>query len=416
MTIEFQPTGYNAYGTGAELIYIVSDTNYAQPKFRYIAQVYVDSTSVAKLKALPNQANAGIFDIANIVRDYCEPQIEFNTTNFEYDEVGSRQVYIKFGYEYASSETTQPTETLNQATSSTIEVTSGAYQSWTEGYGTLFVNDYDLDAATDLSPFLSHYNVQGHRVVEVTDNDWGTMTVFRSGTTGTSVNIAIQFYDADGTLIPDGTFQYGLITGAFNAVTGNGIAHIGVYPENLRANTGASTSAGSVNPDDYPNWDTYVLRISTSLTSTLMTFKRRVPCDDRVRFAWWNSLGGWDFLNAFGVERTSEQVTRKEYRTYGGNAFTAATSYTHTEQEGLKSGGRTTRVRGGRVNTNWLPEWMNGAVTDFFASPVKYVQVGDTWMPIKLNDQTIQIRSQRVEKVFEYEFSYEHINHYPAIG
>jgi len=414
MTIDFQPTGYNAYGSGAELVYIVSDANYTQEKFRYIAQVYIDGTSVSKLKALPNTSNKGVFDIANIVRDYVEPQVEFNTANFENDEVGSRQVYVKFGYEYAVNTTSVPTETLNLATSTSIEVTSGAYQAFGDNYGDLFVDDFDISST--LSPFLSRYNVSNHRVVEVTDNDWGTMTLFREGTTGTSINLAIQFYDADGTLIPDGTYQYGLLTGAFNQITGNGIAHLGLYPENLRANTTSSPSLGSVNPDDYPNWDTYKIKLSSSLTTTLMTFKRRPACNDRVRFAWWNTYGGWDFINCYGIESESERVERKTFRTYGGNSFSALNSYTHTAQEGIGSGGRTKRIRTGRVNTNWLPEWMNDVITDFFASPVKYVQVGDNWLPVQLNEDSIQIRNQRADKVWEYDFSYDYTNPYPAIG
>jgi hypothetical protein len=416
MTIEFQPSGYIAYGSGQSLVYIVYDALYANNKFRYIAQVYVDGSVVAKLKALPNSNNKGVFDIANIARDYIAPQVHFNTTNFAYDENGSRQVYVRFGYEYAPSATTTPTETLNLATSTALEVTSGVYQLDTDDYGVLFVDDYKTNPALNLSPFLSLYNIPSRRVIEVSENDWGTLSLFRPTTSQSAINLAIQFYDANGTLIPDGASQYGLLTGAFNPITGIGMAHVGLFPENLRAFTNASPSSGSVNPDDYPGWASYRIQLSTQLSFTLMTFVRRNPCADRVRFAWWNSLGAWDFINAYGREMESEQVERKTFRTYGGNAFTANTTYTHTAQEGMASGGRTHRTKQGRVNTNWLPEWMNPVVADFFASPLKYVQVGDKWLPITLERDTIEFKRQKVDKVFEYEFTYTYVNPLRAIG
>ena len=415
MTIIDQPTGYFAYGSGDELVYLVSDTNYTEERFRYIAQIFIDGTERARLKALPNASNNGIFDIANIVRDYVVPQVAFNTTNFVNDELGSRSVYVKFGYESAPDPAVEPTEVLNLATSSVIEVTSGIYQNYEDDYGVLMVEQFDTDSINNLSPFISHYNEE-HRVVKVSDNDWGTMSVFRSGTSGTTVGLAIQFYDANGTLIPDGANQYGLLTHVSNAITGNGIAHVGVYPQNLRNNTTAAITAGSVNPDDYAGWASYRIAWTSTLSHTLMEFQKEEGCADRVRFAWWNSYGAWDFINCYGRYKETRNVERKTYRTYGGNAFNASSAYVHTAEEGIASGGKSKIRKSRRVNTNWLPEWMNGVVQDLFVSPVVYVQEGDKWLPVKLIASSIQINRREVDKVAEYEFEYEYINPVKSIG
>lgn len=59
---------------------------------------------------------------------------------------------------------------------------------------------------------------------------------------------------------------------------------------------------------------------------------------------------------------------------------------------------------------------MNAVVQDLFVSPVVYVQEGDVWLPIKMQANSIQLKRDKVNKVFEYSFEFEYINPIAAIG
>lgn len=415
MTIENQPSGYNAYGCADELVYLVSDvTNVSGAKYRYIAQVFVDGTEVAKLKVLPNGSNVGVFNIAPVLRDYIRPTDSFNTTNFTYDLGGARSVYVAFGYEVAPTENQVPAETLAEATSATLQVTSGSYQRWLSDYGVLFVDTFDVGVGSGLSPFLSKHNDEGSRVIDVTEDDWGTLTTFRPDTT-TAYDLAIQFFDAAGNIIDYQGQLYGVILDAGNELTGNGIAHLGVYPANLRNHTNPLLNA-HINPDDYTGWASYRLFHLTAGGETLMTFKRREACGERTRFAWYNSLGTWDFINFYGRQRVSDSVMRKTYRTYGGNAYTAATGYTNSPSDGMASGGQHMAVRSVRVNSDFMTDALNPAVRDLFHSPLVYVQEDDTWMPVRLKPETFVTKRRLTDGAYEYEFEFDYLKQLTHVG
>ncbi len=418
MTIEAQPdtASNNAFGSGDMMVYVVSDaTNVAEPKYRFIAEIYVDGVSVAKLKALPNSANRGVFDVSNILRDYIEPTKEFETTNFEYDELGSRAAYVDFGYEYAVSEDELPVETLSVIASNSTEVTSGTYQTWTDDYGVLSVDLYESDAALDMSPFISKYNEEGARKIKVSNSDYGTLSVFRPNT-ASSFKMGINFFDASGNVMSDGLGLYGVIIDAGNTLSGSGVAHLGVYPANLNNTTNPIIGGSSISPNDYVGWASYRLFNIDDNTNTYMIFEREEPCPEMVRFAWWNSLGTWDFFNAYGKATTTDTANRKTFRTYGGNAFTATNEYIHPASNGIGSGGRTALKRSVQVNTNWLPETLNSVVQDLFQSSIVYVYEENTWLPVKIEDTSITLKKRDKEGVFEYNFRFEYLNPIRTIG
>ena len=114
---------------------------YTADKFRYIAQVYISTTTAgvwvekAKIKIHKNKSNVGIVDIHKIVRTYLQTQennvgdvttdtisgsihsIGITDTSNSYSQNTRQLIGVKIvgGYEKAANATSAPEETLDQA-------------------------------------------------------------------------------------------------------------------------------------------------------------------------------------------------------------------------------------------------------------------------------------------------------------
>lgn len=107
MTLQSAPGSY--FSVHDDLIFTVRDLvkandNVTYPDYKYIADVYVGVTLVARLKSVPRPDNkVGIFNISNIVRNYISPKFEPNG-NFFSTSLALNQfnisVTVKFGEEY----------------------------------------------------------------------------------------------------------------------------------------------------------------------------------------------------------------------------------------------------------------------------------------------------------------------------
>ncbi len=107
LTIQYTPGTY--FSAQGDLIFTCVDIVKANdpvtyPDYKYIADVYIGATQVARLKSVPRPDNKmGIFNIANIVRNYIAAN--FNPDNTMYaqamgDSEFSVEVTVKFGDEY----------------------------------------------------------------------------------------------------------------------------------------------------------------------------------------------------------------------------------------------------------------------------------------------------------------------------
>jgi len=107
LTIQYNPGTY--FSTQGDLIFTVVDIVKASdpvtyPDYKYIADIYIGATLVARLKAVPRPDNKiGIFNIANIVRNYIT--VAFNPANtYLAQTMGlaefNIEVTVKFGEEY----------------------------------------------------------------------------------------------------------------------------------------------------------------------------------------------------------------------------------------------------------------------------------------------------------------------------
>lgn len=107
---EFQPVLENG------LFFVVSADTTNTFKFRYTFELLIDGLPVFEGKSTPNPEDLGVIDFSRILKNYCENDIVsyWNTTPiYTYQTVGFSRpsqdevinYEVKFGYEYAASET-----------------------------------------------------------------------------------------------------------------------------------------------------------------------------------------------------------------------------------------------------------------------------------------------------------------------
>ena len=425
MTVQDQPsTSKNFHGAYDKLIYVVSDASFVtNAKYRFIAQVYVDGAFQAKLKVLPNNSNLGVFDVSRIVQDYLEVDNDVHgTTDYTSSTDAANQVKVAFGREFATTAEDEPSETLAVTTTNLITVVAGQFVPWySETYDGTTADNYVYDSGTALNPFLTAYK---GKTIYVTENDQGVVALPTITTMGaTSLGIGLRFKNSSGSVIADGAYTSAVISisgAGGNAPTGEGVYYIPAYPYNLENNT-ISITGGSLQPSDYTGWASYeIFNINDSSNDTcILKFERKDACKyGHTRIAWWNTYGGWDYLNCYGSTRESVSYERFNYRTYGDNAFDVSTvvGYEVTPSGRIVTGGQSKVKRNLRLHTGFLPSDYNDVINDFMQSPKVLVYWQGVWQPVRTNTSSLQYKDNVIDKTIDYEFEVEFGVHENAIG
>lgn len=108
LTIQYNPGTY--FSVHGDLIFTVLESVKANdpstyPDYKYICDVYIGTTLVVRLKSVPRPDNkVGIFNVANIVRNYVAATFNPTASQLRAQQLGSEEFFIdatmKFGEEY----------------------------------------------------------------------------------------------------------------------------------------------------------------------------------------------------------------------------------------------------------------------------------------------------------------------------
>ena len=105
----------NPYTSAHEdVFYVISSDNVAQPNFKYVFDVYIDTSLVARLKIFPEpNFNLGICNVGEIVRSYFrnnnfrgQPPDIFDNSSVPNDGRFTKDITIQYGEEYGIPTTT----------------------------------------------------------------------------------------------------------------------------------------------------------------------------------------------------------------------------------------------------------------------------------------------------------------------
>ena len=370
-TLEQSTTGVQ--GAADDLIYVVKDsTNTGELNYRYICIIKDGATELIRLKQLPNNAGATVFNIKSIVSNYVEQdecpyrlgQIDLNgnlstSTIFATNTKALVTFSLEFGYEFSVSAGDVPTETLEPSLNTDVICVNGNFL--TSQQTAPNVNaaiEYKLIGAgaflTDVRASFMHQDVlfDGKRKqfiamaflngddVGSTNSDYMHVSYFNETT---ALNTGyIQNEPPNGGAIP-----------APGLSDSQSLLYVGVGTLNLDSQAINS----SIKPSAAGNltWTHYIIQMASSATlagneSSLKYKFNRVSCGKYINenqtfcLHWWNSKGGVDNLGVYGKVKESQEIDKKDYRTEGGNSFNADGASTEYIKQPWEGGKKSTNV------------------------------------------------------------------------
>lgn len=372
-TVNQSTTGVQ--GAGDPLVYVVADTtNTGEPKYRYVCQVTINSQVVIKLKQLPNNNNATVFDVQSIAQAYVQQDMDpYELGSYDLEgNLATTKVYalntealntvtLRFGYEYAATVNDEPVETLLPATDTEVRVVNGYFSeavdsvplpsTIADAYGMdgngLFLSDCIQYGSDYVYPVADRNSIRSYAALAFLNGD----DVNSAG----SKYLHVTYYNG-ATQLVTGYLENNSTNGGWAPATGGSDAqsllYVGIGPQNLNTQAVNSTLKPSVNP----TWTHYYVQFASSTVlsgnETSVQYKFvRTDCGKywdaghAYTLHWWNSKGGVDSLPCAGMSEESQQMEKKSFRTSGGNSFNANGSSTEYVKRGMEGGKRSTRVR-----------------------------------------------------------------------
>lgn len=406
MTLEQEPT--SPWGAYDKMIYRLSDAaNVGNDKYRFVIKVYWKTTLRATLKVLPNENNEGVFEISRIVQDQLFVDTPWNTTTEESATNMSGKLFVQYGSESAIDADSAPTESM-VGVSTTLDVVAGSFVYEYSDSNTSQIGNYLMTAnrnvALSVHPQLTTtsgtFTTPPTEAYKVRNKDYATLTILEQAEIS---DIRIRFYNAAmntlGAIYDPGYLQ--------SDIAANDAAlHIGVGPENLQSNIPVGTKYYRV----------YAQPVSAYLN---VWFEIEDDCKyEAVRVAWWNKLGGIEYLNFYAASSETRQVERYTYRTYGGNFLTANgnTDAVILADEGVYSAGKTQVKRSIRANTGYVSEYMVDVITDLLQSPRIWIYESQSWQSVLIDGNNVEVKTSLIDKAINYEVTFEYAKYARAVG
>lgn len=283
ITINSTPESYPS--AQDDLYFVATSTNATQAGFKYVFDVLINSTIVARIKLFPDPATAkGIFNAGGVVRDYLSSYFKPNTTQTAFSYTGN-DLYIgyevRFGEEYGGITYTN--------------LASGNYKAFN------FVNPIFRNFSTSyyepkINTWLTSRDVTAADVQMGEKLYAGWMNT--AGTT-TNLTLTVQKYanggaasgspSTGGSVTCDSFVLFDLSPAAINTYLGSEFITASTYQYGVVVNYGGNQSA---------------------------EFKIKLACQPRwtpVSLHFLNKLGGYDTMQFRLVNRRSALVERKSY-------------------------------------------------------------------------------------------------------
>lgn len=178
VTVLSQPETYPSASN--DMWWVVTSTNVGQPNFKYIFDIYINSTLITRLRIFSDLNSNGIVDVSSVVRNYLYSYFKPNTTQgvFAYTGSDNKVEYtIQFGEEYGGVTYSN----LSSATANAYNYYQPIFRNWSTDY----YNTFSWLTNRDKSFLQSLYN--------------NRLFITYRQNTAASITVSVQRYNADGT-------------------------------------------------------------------------------------------------------------------------------------------------------------------------------------------------------------------------
>lgn len=439
ITIEKQPRRYSVSGIGQ--FYVISSSNVIEEGFRYkIVLTDESATVLATFFMAPNINNGAVINIRPII----EPLSAHKTLNGQIHKFASSSSVFNEDRSYiivtaTFSEWWLVDGVLTENSGSELAADScvfvigyfdnkSNFSPDTAGTNT----DYAFNLNSNVKRWFSDRKYDTHIwdrgasfgvtpstqtiYIPCFENDYGVLSLCNSGTEFFTTNLVdkvqITIYSSTGA-----PSSYTQTIGG----TGEPLAIVGCYPANLNA----STVSGIVKPSDYPNWRFYTVRAldsSNNSVSALYIFYNaslygQSDCKyDRIRIAWANSRGGWDYFNFIKRNEESLNIERKSFTKVRGNYGTYNDSEDNFYYNADEAGRTTIAVTAKKsitVNSDWISENEFIFLQSLLVSnTIHWVQDDGTFFPVQIEATDYTLSRERNGKLKNVSFKFTMANDY----
>lgn len=382
LVVEQEPNASYLHGAFEPIVYVLSDTDSTEAKFRYIADLYVGGLIVARVKVFPNANDVGVIRIDKLVSDYMSATMADQGTSAAGFLTGSihtlganttseiwshnngettRRIELRFGHEYATSATTDPVETTDIVTGKYVScvMSAGFMRSKTWDEGARFLGDVDWLAdyvPTDSAKLVlsdrqrsGQYTAQLASNVEVintyvTNFEWRTLAVINDGInfSADAESAYVVLFDANNNQLDGGHLVCtagGTLPASANS-DDERLQFFGCGPRNLTAQSVDASFATHFNAGNVAYYEVYFMDSVTYTPSNVNESHIKSKCyrftvvaadcmfnslngTDKYNFvtlAFQNSFGTWDYQSFTKKhERTTSGINRKTFDQVSGN-------------------------------------------------------------------------------------------------
>ncbi len=395
---------------GQHLIYTLSTTSTITDDFRFIVQVEENGTEIAKLYLTPNTNDTGIFDLSQVVTgrvevDHLKYQLTtdihaFNNKMFTRANNGVKRYEVKVGEWDGSTESLDEANETLYLVDGYEQISDGLHPGFSDFYGTGSKKKVWL---TDREPVSSVINVKA----DIDDN--GVAAFLNTDDTGSLIErLQIKIYDTSGTL--DDTLTYDLNTtngaqlpsAAATSNTNGTLVYAYVYPASLSALTTALNAVTG-------GWGHYDVIPSTGLnvqTGIILrvTNSCRYSKNEAVQLAWAKTGGGWDYLRFNGKKQKTVTREEKTYRKIVGDYDAATFRFAPSDRQ----------IKPYQLEAKERYQ-LNGILTIEELTLLQYcmrsknvmARIDDTWVPVTISTNSMQVEEETVSKVFVTSFEVE---------
>ena len=405
--------------------------------YKFLVDIYMQTTQVLRLKVEPNAENKGVFDVSRIIQDYVQTEEVAHNQNYSIHKVrdfsrsndNASMFSVRVGEEYATSQGGTITVYDGNGNAGNPAVSSGGFRFWNgvnqwsdssegnEGFRnnwqTYFLRGTDRRALSQFAPSSTIKQKIG-------SNDYHTLYIMYgrvggdsnasdgyslAGTSTTSGKAVITFYDSSGSTtgsaISYTTKMFdGGATAMGNKASGfDNFLYVGVGTQNL-------IDDGQTVPSDTAYYTVVFKNNSDTQLSDIYYFEID-NCNgksyNQVRLAWLNTLGGFDYFTF-----RQKNVTRIENKkTYYGRQHGEWNINTYRQRihERGKATINVSAIEKLFLNTHLITESEANALQDLFSSPEVYMFEGTKVIPVCVLDSSYTKKTSANDKIIQYQLS-----------
>jgi len=365
------------------VVFTVSSTNVAQPKFNFIFEVY-DGTNTTLLRTLriPPEINYsyGVVDVGRVLESYLGTDFFKNLAGTEFKDCDNSfyDYNIRFGEEYEVAGVI--TQFLNLTTASKNCINASLLY---RDYITFDFDDYELAGTS--SHFMTNIET---RTVDRTDEGYMTFANYTP-----PANIKIQTYFSDGSIDQTATIT--------NAAT----SYIAMFPCNP-ASLNAATLATGVQPLIDTDIFSYVIFAEDgAVVSQNYTFNVVDYCTPAT-LHFLNDLGGFD---SFPFQVAKDSYTfEKEYYKQDPLRIQSDGTYVFSNLDREIVQNYTNQKQKTRLISNWISSEESEWLRELFSSPEIYLQKDGEFYAVVLKVTDYQQKYEEFDEIFNIEVEIEY--------